>query len=484
MVKKSEINQFSILNNNSIGRVNEGILKPKYDSKLVSPGIVHIGVGNFHRAHQAYYINEYLNQSNDLKWGIIGVNLRSSESKNLEKLKNNNGKYILKTISTNSEEKYTEIHSLIELYDWNKNPNSAESIFTNGNIELVTMTVTESGYYIKQDNKLNLDLSIVKNNIARKEKSIIFSYLHRILTIRMNECNKPITLLCCDNIRENGIMLKSALKDYIKACEDVKLLAWIDANVSFPSCVVDRITPRSPDNLAKEIKNKFNFNDQCSVMAEPFIQWVVEDNFKGKRPKLEKVGVQFVKDVFPYEESKIRILNGGHLALSYFGVLKGLKTYDEAINDKELLKFFFNLEKKEIIPALGNEIPFDLEKYMLVIYNRFKNKNIGDKFERLVMDGVSKFPIMILPTIRICFEKKIIPSNAISSIAAWYVFMKKIYTKELNFDYYEPQWDWIKQFLNPYQIQEFVSCVDLWGDVPKQFPEFKLILKEKIKKIG
>ena len=342
------------------------------------------------------------------------------------------------------------------------------------------MTVTESGYYISENNKLNLNLPIVKNNIEGKEKTTIYSYLHNALKIRKEKCNKPITLLCCDNIRENGVMLKQTLYKYIKACNDINLLDWIDSNVSFPSCVVDRITPRVPDNLAKEINNQFNIDEQCSIMGESFIQWVVEDDFIGKRPALEKVGVQFVDNVFPYEEAKIRILNGGHVAVSYFGFLKGYTTYDQAINDPSLQEYFFKFEKEEVIPALGNEMPFDLKKYMMVIFDRFKNENIADRLERIAMDGVAKFPIFILPTIKACFEKDIVPSNAISSIASWYVFMKKIHNKELIFDYYEPQWDWIKKFLTDDKIDDFANNTELWDDVPKKFPDFKIILKDQI----
>ena len=427
---------------------NINLTIPSFSRKNCKKGIIHIGVGNFHRAHQAYYINEYLNNFNDLNWGIIGVNLRKNESKNLLYLKKRKGKYVLKTFSTSGEKKYNEIHSIIDLYDWSKNEKEAENIFANANIEIVTMTVTESGYYISENNKLNSNLPIVQNNIKGKEKTIIYSYLHNALNLRKNSCNKPITLLCCDNIRENGIMLKQTLCSYIKACGDISLLKWIESKVSFPSCVVDRITPRSPENLAYEIKTKFNINEKCSVIAEPFIQWVIEDNFIGKRPALEKVGVQFVKNVFPYEEAKIRILNGGHVALSYYAVLKGYRTYDQAINDKILQEYFFNFEKNEVIPSLGKNIPFDLDEYMMIIFERFKNINIADKLERITMDGVSKFPIWIFPTIKNCFEKNIIPTNAINSIASWYVFMKKINNKELDFEYIEPQWVWIKQFLN------------------------------------
>ncbi len=224
-------------------------------------------------------------------------------------------------------------------------------------------------------------------------------------------------------------------------------------------------------------------NEICSVMGESFIQWVVEDNFIGRRPSLEKIGVQFVENVLPYEEAKIRILNGAHVALSYFGALKGLKTYDQAINNQELQKYFFKFEKQEVIPSLGKEIPFDLEKYMMIIFDRFKNKYIADKLERIAMDGVAKFSIFILPTIRICFEKNITPNNAINSIASWYIFMKKIKNKELNFNYYETQWDWIKNFLVNEKIDDFINNSELWGDVPKKYPIFTTILKQQIIKL-
>jgi len=479
---KSEINQSTTHNNDSVDDLNQNIFKPKYDRALLSSGIIHIGVGNFHRAHQAYYINEYLNNYNDLNWGIVGVNLRKSESDNFQSLINRKGKYILKTISTKGEKKYNEIHSITELYDWSKDSQKAESIFGNPNLEIVTMTVTETGYYISENNELNLDLPIVKNNIAGEEKSIIYSYLYNALKIRKEECNKPITLLCCDNIRENGVMLKNTLLTYVKASNDIELLNWIIENVSFPSCVVDRITPRAPDNLAEEINDKFNIKEGCSVMAEPFIQWVIEDKFIGKRPALEKIGVQFIDNVFPYEEAKIRILNGGHLMLSYLGVMQGLQTYDQVINHKELQKFFFNLEKKEIIPALGNDIPFDLDDYLLVIFDRFKNEYIADKLERLTMDGSGKFPIFVLPTIRVCFKKGITPQHCIESIASWYAFMFKIHKGELKFDYYEPRWKWICLFLHHEKIDDFINCKELWGTVPSTYPEFKSILKKEILK--
>ena len=454
---------------------------PSFKREDCKIGIVHLGAGNFHRAHQALYINNYLNQTDDLNWGICAINLRKEEQKNFDYLNNRKGKYILKTISTSGDIKYNEIHSILNLIDWSKDKEEAENVLTNPSVEIVTMTVTESGYYISQNNKLNLNLKIVKDNIEKKESTIIFSYLLNALKKRMGLIDKEITLLCCDNIRENGLMLENALKNYVENSKEFELLEWINKKVSFPSCVVDRITPRPPDDLKKEIADNFSIQENCSVMAEPFIQWVIEDNFIGKRPYLEKVGVQFVKNVFPYEEAKIRILNGGHVALSYFGALKKYVTYDAAIADKELQQYFFELERKEIIPALGNEVPFDLEEYMMIIFDRFKNANIGDKLERIAMDGVGKFPIFILPTINKCFEKNIIPENSIDAIASWYVFMCKILSKDLNFNYYEPSWDWIKNYLSEDKIEDFVYSKELWGDTPKKFKKFSDLLLSKIK---
>jgi len=420
---------------------------PSFKREECNIGIVHLGVGNFHRAHQALYINNYLDETNDLNWGICGINLRKEERENFNFLLNRDGKYILKTVSTDGDTEFSEIHSIQKLIDWSKEKEEAENILTDPKIEIVTMTVTESGYYITENNDLNLNLQIVKDNIQNKENTIIFSFLMSSLKKRMSSINKEITLLCCDNIRENGIMLEKCLKQYVKKTNDLELLEWIEKKVSFPSCVVDRITPRTPDYLKDEVKENVNIEEDCSVMAEPFIQWVIEDNFIGKRPALEIIGVQFVKDVFPYEEAKIRILNGGHIALSYFGALKGHETYDEAISDRQLQQYFFELERKEIIPALGDDQLFDLDEYMMIIFNRFKNSNIGDKLERIAMDGVGKFPIFILPTINNCFKKNIIPEKSIESIASWYVCMCKINSKELNFNYYELSWNWIKNFL-------------------------------------
>ena len=200
------------------------LIIPSFKKEECNIGIVHLGVGNFHRAHQALYINNYLNETNDLNWGICGINLRKEERENFNSLSEREGKYVLKTISTSNDVKYNEIYSIQKLIDWSKDKEKAEDTFSNPNIEIVTMTVTESGYYINKDNNLNINLQIVKDNIEKKENSIIFSFLTAALKKRMVSIGKEISLLCCDNIRENGLMLENCLKQYLKSSNEIELL--------------------------------------------------------------------------------------------------------------------------------------------------------------------------------------------------------------------------------------------------------------------
>ena len=211
---------------------------PSFKKEECKIGIVHLGVGNFHRAHQALYINNYIEETEDANWGICGINLRKEERENFNFLKNREGKYILKTVSTDGDNEFSEIHSIQKLIDWSKEKEEAENILTDKNVEILTMTVTESGYYINEENNLNLHLQIVKDNIEQKENTIIFSFLLSALKKRMVSIDKEITLLCCDNIRENGLMLEKCLKKYVKESNELELSRWIKRTVRCPSRIV------------------------------------------------------------------------------------------------------------------------------------------------------------------------------------------------------------------------------------------------------
>jgi len=469
----------SLQNQNSLN--THQILESNFDKKKLNAGILHIGVGNFHRSHQAYLIDRLIEKKSEYKWGIVGLNLIKSGQKNLKSLQNREGNYVLKTVSSNGDAKYRNIKSIIALLDWNLEKEKSEQILNNKNIRLVTITVTETGYFLNEDDKLDQNHRSIKDEIKNINTTTIYSYLRIALNQRMHKINDPITILSCDNLRENGKILENAFIEYLELVNDLTLLEWIKKNVSFPSCVVDRITPRVPQTLSKEIENNFMIKENCSVLSEDFIQWVIEEKFSSSFPNLDELeNVNITKNVIPYEETKIRVLNGGHSCLTYFGALMGLKTFDECFKKENLNSFFNDLEIKEIIPSLGNAIPFDLTKYLNEIYKRFQNSNISDDLERICMDGSSKIPIFVIPTIKKCFEMSIEPTNCISAIASWYKFMKKINNNELNFNYIDPKWDWLKNFLHDDKIDDFCSNKDLWGELPKTFPRFKEILKLKI----
>lgn len=464
---------------------NPKLIKGNFDKSSIQAGILHIGVGNFHRSHQANIIDQFMENTGNYNWGIVGLNLLSETTDFLTNLKKRNGNYVLKTISPNGEVAFREIKSIVELLDWNSDKEKSEKILLNENIHLITITVTETGYFLTDNAELDINHEVIKNEIMGKNTNSLYSYLRIALNKRKNSINKPITILCCDNLRENGKVLKKAFLKYLKLLNEKDLLSWVEKNVSFPPCVVDRITPRSPEKLSKEIEDHFNIKEDCTVLSEDFIQWVIEKDFAAPFPDLDKIeNVNFTENVFDYEETKIRILNGGHTCLTYLGALKGLKTFDECFNYEDLKSFFDNLQNKEIIPALGNIKPINLNKYLETISHRFQNSHISDALERICMDGSSKFLIFIIPTIKKCFENNIKPVNSITAIASWYIFMKKIYNKELEFNYIDPKWGWLKTLLEDDKIDEFCTNKDLWGNLPENFPSFKSILKLKIKNIA
>ena len=208
------------------------------------------------------------------------------------------------------------------------------------------------------------------------------------------------------------------------------------------------------------------------VMAEDFMQWVVDDHFAAARPDLTKVGVTFTKNVDPYEEAKIRILNGGHTCLAYLGALAGHHTFDQAMADPQLFAHFEEFERNEVLPALVDELPFDKNLYLDQIITRFKNASIGDTVERICADGYLKFPIFIHPTLAGCLKQGIMPQAGLRAIASWYVFCKHIEAGTLPIVYGEPYWDNLRELLQDGQVDRFAQSASLWGTLPQDHPEF------------
>jgi D-arabinitol 4-dehydrogenase len=411
-----------------------------YNKNNVQTGIVHIGYGNFHRAHQAMYIDEYMEKTGDLRWGIVAVNLMNEGFRDIHD-------YIVKTPST-----YKLVRSHLDYVDWTKNRIVAKHMLTLPSVHLITITVTESGY---------------------RPGSPLFEYLACGLRNRKT----PITIMCCDNIRQNGLVLKTHFLAYLYHTNQYELAEWIRENVKFPSCMVDRITPRPSEKMKREVERIFPGYGHNSIQTEEFTQWVIEDKFASEFPDLTQVGVTITENIEPYEETKIRILNGGHTSLAYLGVLSGYNTFDEVMNDKDHREHFRNLQMEEIVPSIEHDLPFDIYEYVDTIEKRFTSSTNMDDLERICMDGFTKFHTFIVPSIRACLEKNKRPIHIYKSIAAWYIYARKFARGCSKIKYTEPNWILLEPLLKDGAIDSFVSNERLWGDIPKNHITFTRDLK-------
>ena len=267
-------------------------------------------------------------------------------------------------------------------------------------------------------------------------------------------------------------MLRRNLGQYLDAAGETELAAWISDRVSFPCSMVDRITPRPDARHAGEVAERFGIREDFTIHCERFRQWVIDDRFSGVRPPLDSAGAELVEDVHPYEEAKIRILNGAHLALAYLAALRGFETYDAALRDPALDAFFDALTTAEILPSLDGASPVDLPAYRDSVKRRFLNRSIADRIARIAMDGVSKFPVFLLPTIRGCLARGVVPRSAITSVASWYVFLRRLEAGRLRFDYVDPKLPMIRPLLGRGREEEFARLTGLWGDTARRYPQF------------
>ncbi len=457
------------------------ITATSYDRSSCQVGVVHLGFSAFHRSHQAMYIDNYMEITGDTRWGIAAVNLRASESAQFAEAgrdtESHDG-YFLKSYSSVGEVELRKVRSHVQFVDWSTTTAACEKLLSSPSVHLVTITVTESGYYTDPDGNLNIEDATIKAEIAGETSETVYAYLRNALAHRVKDTGAPLTIACCDNIRQNGKMLNRNLVSYLKACNELDLALWVEQNVAFPCSMVDRITPRSPAELADELSALVGKPVSSPIMAEDFTQWVLQSKAANDMPELSKCGVTVTADVDPYEETKIRVLNGGHTALTYLAALEGIETYDAAIRVPHLLEHFTNFETQEVLPALTLELPFSKADYLGDILKRFGNVAIGDTIARICADGMVKFPIFIRPTLQGCLEQGITPVYAIRSVASWYVFAKHVDAGKISFKYVEPSWEELKELLD--DDDAFVTNRQLWGDLPETYPVFAETLRQEI----
>ncbi len=362
--------------------------RPRFDLAAVQPGIVHLGLGGFHRAHMARYVHNLMQTRPDmLQWGIVGAGLMPGDRRMAESLQPQDALYTLVERSF-AEETVTVIGSLAAVVFAGEDSTALLAAIDKPQIRIVSLTVTENGYCLNRATKrLDPAHPLIQADLAQPERPrSAIGILVEALRRRRAAGIAPFTALSCDNIQHNGTVLRDAVLTLARL-RDPALADWIAAEVSFPSTMVDRITPVTSDADRATLAGRHGIADRWPVVSETFMQWVIEDRFPQGRPAWEEVGAQFVADVAPYEFMKLRLLNTSHLAVSGMGRLIGYVTIDEAMADPAMTRFMVALMDRETGPTLPPMPGIDLAAYKRTLVERFANTAIKDTVERVNTDA-------------------------------------------------------------------------------------------------
>lgn len=381
----------------NLGHVAKTASVPAYGRAGLSAGIVHFGVGNFHRAHQAIYLDDLFNLGHDHDWAIVGAGVLPSDAAMRDKLA---GQDFLTTV-VEQDNNRSGARVTGAMIDYLAPGDAAATIarLADPAIRIVSLTITEGGYFIDPASGVfdPAHPAIVADAANPTAPKTVFGLILAGLRARRDKGTPPYTVMSCDNIPGNGEVTHAAVSGLARL-SDPALADWIDANVAFPNGMVDRITPATGPREIGIVADEYGIEDAWPVFCEEFKQWVLEDHFPLGRPALEKVGVQFVPDVAPYEHMKIRILNGGHAAIAYPAALLDIHFVHEAMEDPDIRAFLAKLEHDEIIPVIPPVPDTDLNDYFALIERRFSNPKIADTIPRLAQDGSNRQPKFILPS--------------------------------------------------------------------------------------
>ena len=414
---------------------------PAYDRKSLTPGIVHIGLGNFHRAHMAVYLDDLFALGLDHDWAILGAGVRAPDARMRDALK---AQDCLSTIIELDPKGKTarRVGAMIDFLPVEADNASLIAAMSRPEIRIVSLTVTEGGYYINAATGLFDPAApdIAADGRAPGQPMTAFGAIIAALKARKAAGIAPFTVMSCDNLPGNGHATEAAVVG-LAQLSDPAFAAWIKANVAFPNSMVDRITPGT-GLREKAMAAGFGLgNDPVPVTCEPFRQWVLEDNFPFGRPALEKVGVTFTAHVHAFEMMKIRILNGGHAIIAYPGGLKGTEYVHEAMVDPTIRAFLDKIETTEILPNVPPVPGQDLNAYKALIIERFSNPEIADTERRLCFDGSNRQPKFIIPSIRDNLAKGVMPAGLVLASAMWCRYCFGVDETGAEIAPNDPNWD-------------------------------------------
>ena len=374
---------------------------PDYDRSRVRTGIVHFGVGGFHRAHEAMYLDRLMNSGDGLDWGICGVGVMPFDLRMRDVMVAQDCLYTL--VEKDPEGNWTPrvIGSIVEYLYAPDDPDAVIEKMADPATRIVSLTVTEGGYnFSPVTGEFDADNPAVQADLAPGAvPATTFGLITEALVRRRQRGIEPFTIMSCDNIQGNGHVAQEVFTAYAQLREP-ELGEWVAAKVAFPNSMVDRITPVTTDEDREQVAARFGVEDAWPVVCEPFTQWVLEDRFNSGRPAFDDVGVQVVADVEPYELMKLRLLNASHQALCYFGYLAGYRLVHEVAQDPLFADFLLDYMDREATPTLGPVPGIDLTAYKRQLIERFSNPAVRDTVARLCAESSDRIPKWLLPVIR------------------------------------------------------------------------------------
>lgn len=374
---------------------------PTYDRTQVRSGIVHFGVGGFHRAHQAMYLDQLMNQGKALDWGISGVGLLPQDRRMHEVMTAQDCLYTLVVKHPDGSLQPRVVGSIVQYLFAPDDPEAVLELMADPGTRIVSLTITEGGYLVHPvTGDFDAEDPAIQNDLrAQSTPSTAFGFITEALSRRRERGVPPFTVVSCDNIPGNGEVAHKMISEFARL-KDPELADWLEREVSFPNSMVDRITPVTTEADRALLAEQFGVEDAWPVVCEPFTQWALEDNFSNGRPPFEDVGVQMVKDVEPYELMKLRLLNASHQALCYLGHLAGYRYAHEVCQDPLFTKFLLGYMDHEATPTLAPVPGVDLEQYKHQLIERFANPEIRDTLARLCAESSDRIPKWLLPVIR------------------------------------------------------------------------------------
>ncbi len=408
------------LNASTLPNLPDTLPAPSYDRSALRTGIVHFGVGGFHRAHEAMYVDRLMAGAKALDWAICGVGVMPADRRMQQVMDAQNGLYTLVVKSPDGSLEPRVIGSIIEYLYAPDDPDAVVEKMTSPEIRIVSLTVTEGGYNINAvTGEFIADNPDVQHDLqSDAAPRTTFGLITAALARRRDRGVPPFTIMSCDNIQGNGHAARRSFVAFARL-RDPELGKWIDETVEFPNSMVDRITPVTTDDDRAEVRSRYGVEDAWPVVCEPFTQWVLEDAFTSGRPPFEEAGVQVVADVEPYELMKLRLLNASHQALCYFGYLAGYRLVHEVAQDPLFAAFLLAYMDREATPTLEPVPGIDLADYKHQLIERFSNAQVKDTVARLCAESSDRIPKWLLPVIRYNLDTGGEIDRSVAVVASW-----------------------------------------------------------------